>query len=68
MWKKQERLLAEVVVRADEESTGGAVGEETKQGPLRGATAVETTLRERTPKEVTKEDVAENEVQAGEVL
>ena len=32
LWKKQERLLAEVIVGADEESTGGAVGGERKEG------------------------------------
>ena len=68
MWKKQERLLAEAVVGADEESSGGAVRGETKEGPLKDVTAVEDTLAGATPKEVTKEDVAEGEVRVGDVL
>ena len=68
MWKKQERLLAEAVVGADEESSGGAVRGETKEGPLKDVTAVEATLAGATPKEVTKEDVAESEVRVGNAL
>ena len=68
MWKKQERLLAEAVVRADEESSGGAGGVEAKEEPLKDVTAVETTLRGATPREAMNEDVAESQVQAGDVL
>ena len=67
MWKKQERLLAEAVVGADEESSGAVRGE-TKDGPLKDVTAVEATLAGATPKEVMKEDVAESEVRVGDVL
>ena len=68
MWKKQKRLLAEIVVGADEESSGGAGEEETKERPLKDVTAVETTLGGATSKEVKMEDVAESQVQAGDVL
>ena len=68
MWKKQERLLAEAVVGADEENSSRADGGETKEGPLKDVTAVETTLGGATPKEVMKEDVAESQAQAGDVL
>lgn len=68
MWKKQERLLAEAMVRADEENAGGAVRGEAKEGPLKDVTAVEMTLAGATPKEVKREDVAEAEVRAGDVL
>ena len=68
MWKKQERLLAEAVVGADEESAGGAVRGETKEGPLEDVIGVETTLGRATPKEVMKEDVAESKARAGDVL
>ena len=68
MWKKQERLLAEAMVRADEENAGGAVRGEAKEGPLKDVTAVEMTLAGATPIEVKREDVAEAEVRAGDVL
>ena len=68
MWKKQKRLLAEIVVGADEESSGGAGEEETKERPLKDVTAVETTLGGATSREMKMEDVAENQVQAGDVL
>ena len=55
------------MVRADEENAGGAVRGETKEGPLKDVTAVETTLAGATPKEVRREDVAEAEVRAGDV-
>ena len=68
MWKKQERLLAEAVVGADEESSGGVGRVESKEEPLKEVPAVETTLGGATPREVVKEDVAESQVQAGNLL
>ena len=68
MWMKQERLLAEAVVGAHEDSSGGESGGETKEGPLKDVTAVETTLGGAKPKEMMKEDVAKSQAQAGDVM
>ena len=68
MWKKQKRILAEIVAGADEESSRGAGGGETKERPLEDVTATETALGGASPREVKKEDVAESRVQGGDVL
>lgn len=53
---------------ADEESSGAAGEEATKERRLKDVTAVERTLGGATPREVKKEDDAESQVQAGDVL